>query len=570
MKFGSRNMGEPQNLLLLCEDVRLEIFKYLNKKDMENLSLTCKCGYDVTKDYFGKQTQLIFSKPLKLHEMQTISSSKRNYEEVVAVIGMRNKTDEIILEQLHYSKLGVTSVRLTTKADSNIREQISNLKAKFKTIKKVFINLKSSISSLDDIQRFKNEGICTNDITGLEITFNDFDEEFFKAIVREFPRLEELEVSNEHNGYVQPNWPIKAPVNFNQSLKVSKVTFHSEISEKLSFLQLFQGITTLIITECSDTLFLKTLLELNKTTLKTLQMNLYRPGDYDLVIPCQLHTLTVFAECEHFVEHLISNQNQLKCLNLNLAFTPEFLEKLGDHCAPNLNIKRCDYNSYIGTPAEIRPSIPELPVVKHLEINHADLRDFLPKTPNVEILDVVTSYSDSEHDEFRGFENLNGLKLQYLKSIDITNLDESLLEELSRVKMDLPNLESLKCKFNLPLLRNYVNVKYLEVVRCDFENIVSILEILPKLEELKVLIEIEDLSKTINHFESSVLSTYLRYVEINTEANSEDRFDVLKKLERKGDKVFSNYKEHDKVYIVDVTVGIDLKSKQFMYNFISS
>lgn len=555
-------MEEPHNLLLLCEDVRLEIFKYLNKNDMENVSLTCKGGYDVTKPYFEKQTQLVFSKPLSLQELQIFSKTQRRYDEIVVVL---RKYDEIIFDQLNYMKIGATCVHLTTEGVSSIRDQVTNLKTKYKTIKKVFVNATDKISTSRDIQKFRDGGIQTCDITSLKIIFEDFDEEFFKNFVHEFPGLRELEVNNQ--GYNHEDWPMNA-INVEQFLKVEKITFHSEISEKLSFLQLFQGITTLIIGDCQDSLFLKTLLELNKSTLKTLQLNLYRPIDYDLVIPCQLHSLTVFAECEHFLEHLISNQNELKHLNLNLAFTPDFLEKLGDHCAPNLNIKMCDYNSYIGTPAEIKPSIPELPVVKHFEVNHTDLPDFLPKTENVETLVIVTRYEDNEDYAFQGFQSLDGLSLQSLRSIDVTNLNESLLTDFSSTKLNLPRLEKIRSKFVLKLFESNPNIRFLEVPFCEFENILTILSVLKKLEELKVSIEIEELQKCLSFFESSKFKDNLKCVEITTRANSDERFNILKEIKTKGDKVFSNYKEHDQVYIVDLIVGIDVKSKQFMYNFI--
>lgn len=70
-------MDAEGQLFLLCEDVLEEIFKYLTFEDMKNLSLTSKCGFEVTKEYFGKRSKGI-NKRKELHtlqERQTPSSS---------------------------------------------------------------------------------------------------------------------------------------------------------------------------------------------------------------------------------------------------------------------------------------------------------------------------------------------------------------------------------------------------------------------------------------------------------------------------------------------------------------
>lgn len=568
-----------QNLLSLCEDVRLEIFKYLDKKDMESLSLTCKCGYDVTANYFERQTQLIISKPLNLKEFQAFSNSKRIYEDVLVILGkyssdgvkaisIYSECDEIIFNQLDHLKMDVTSVRLVTEEVSNIQPQVLRLKTKYKTIKKVFVHLEDCVGSLDDIDQYKDEGICTSDITFLKVIldkdFYDCDREFIETFVKEFSGLKELLVKYENLG-ADYGWPGNEPDDFEQCFKVPKVTFYIEMSEKLSFLKLFQGITTLVIHNCTNTLFLETLLELNKTTLKTLEIEVYRPGvDKNLVIPCQLHALKIFTDFPYLeIEHLISNQNELQYLTLEVAFTAKLVRQLGDNCAPSLNIVECCYELCTASPSEVRP-IPELPVVKHLEIHREDLPDFLPKTANLETLKIGNGNSNREF-EFEGYRNLNGLELKYLKSIDMSNVSEHFLSEFCEIKLTLPSLENLICEFNLPLLKTYVNIKYLEVTGyCDFENILCTLEILLKLEELKVSLAFEDLLKTINHFESLDSDKYLKYVEITTSPRKKDIFKILEKLELIGEKLFCNYKGQQSF---SATVGIDIKNKQYSCNF---
>lgn len=541
---------EEQQLFLLCEDVLLEIFKHLGPKDMKNLSLTSKCGYDATKEYFEKRTRLVFSKAFSIQELQALTHSKRNYQEIVASVCMY---DDIILQQLTYLNMKVSSVRLTVDYVTTLKDvgqRILYLKDKYK-IKRVMIDSEHEIQSVEDIEDYKDENICTNDITSIRLSLNslsdDFDEDFFQIFMKEFRSLETLDA------YI--DWPETANINIDGTLNIGTLTLSNDISGQLNILKSFKGVHTLIIEDCWDTDCLKNLIELNKNTLKTLILDLYRPGDEDAVIACQLKTLKVSADETNQVESLLTNQNELESLKLGVSFTRAFLEMLRKNCPPTLNIKRCN-----GFEEPIRKCIPDLPMVKHLIISHLDVIDFLPKTRNVETLKILIT----PHGGYRGFKSLNGFEFKYLTTIDIRCYDldrgENELSDFSEVTMHLPKLEKIKCMHsNLALLKKYSNIKFFECGLCNFENIVDILKVLPKLEELEVLINAEDLVKVKNYFEFSDFGEYLKYVVITTHPNK--NVDILKTLEvKKGDQLFSNQGTSD-----TVTVEIDIQNKQFMY-----
>lgn len=566
-----RQQCEQQlHLFLLCDDVILEILKYLGKKDMGNLSLTCKQGYDLTKFFFEKQTQLKFLKPLSFQDLRALTNSTRNYEEVTVFV--LDKRNEIILDQLNHAKIDPTSVHLTTDRYSDISDQISKLKAKYKTIKKVLVDPGNSlrITSVNDIQSLKDRNICPKDVTSLELSLDPnepFDESFFQTFVAEFSGLKELEVS--HNGI--DNLIINLPdEDYTNSFNIKTVRFHSEISEQVSFLRLFRGITTLRIDDCADSFFLKALLDLNENTLQNLELGLYRPSEYNLVLPSKLKSLKVFAECEHFVDHLLDNQNGLEHMELNIALTPEFLEKMGSRCGPHLDIRKCDYNSYIDVAAEIRKSIPELPMVRNFEVNHLDLPYYLPKTKNIETLKVVTSYFEREaEEESKGFECLDGLELENLTTLNLEDLDDSLYNGFFSITLNMPKLEMFKGHFHSKLLEKYPQIRFLEVrYCCNYDNVSDILSKMSNVEELKVFIEVEHLTKVLNYLEFSDFGKQLKYVAVSARVNSADRFEILRKLERKGNRIFSNYKDGEEVYIVDVTVEIDMLDREFMYSFV--
>lgn len=569
----------PKQLFLLCDDVVLEIYKYLSKNDLENLSLSCKKGYQSTKLHFEKQTLLKFVEPLNLQDLQTLSNSTRNHDEVLVVSADKRRdrnSYDVIIDQLSYLKIKPSSVILKKdwRSDYSESEQISKFKAKHKNVSRVLFDPEGSfqISSIDDIQQLKDQNICPKDLTTIELSLNPddgcFDERFFETFVSEFSGVKELKVKRGYS-FVR-GLVIDLPEDHDIHFNIGTVKFTEEGPEDLNFLKLLGGVKELILYNCWDSLFVKTLLNLNQKTLKYLHLGLYHPSANDLVIPCQLETLKVSTEKEFDIEHLIENQNELQHLILAISFTPYFFAVLSNHCAPHLDITNCSYNFYMGSVEEIRKSIPDLPMVKHLEVNQVDLLYFLPKTVNLETLSIDTFFYDSGEDEVptKGVDCLNGLELQHLKTLNLKGSKEFFYKPFSSITLNIPKLTSYKGQFHLNLLKKYPQIKNLEIYFCYLDDFLDLLSHLPNLEVLKFSTEVEDLSKVLNHLELADLGGHLKYVEIKAKVCSDERFDILKKMELKGDKIFSNYKSDEKVYNVHITVGVDVLEKQFMYTFL--
>lgn len=346
--------------------------------------------------------------------------SGRKYKNVK--VSVRNWND-IILQQLSYININISTLKLINSDAipkfSEIQYQVQRIKGKYKNVKQILIHLKWILKSLTDIQELKNSGISPSQIASIGLSLYSksiFNEELYRKFQSEFTNIEEIFV-------IVDNWNGIAP-NIENVLKIKKVCFESDDCIEAT-LSLFQNIEELVIDQCSDSKSVQNLIEMNRSTLKKLSFEFYSPCEDDgYIIPFPLKSLNISTEIDTYADDLIlENQTELEYLELNTVLSPEFLKCLENHWAPYLNMKLCNFTNYFHY-TEIKESIPNLPMVKHLEISHEHLIHFLPTIKNIETLKVFKSYGYKS----KVFQTLNNFEIKYLKHLNI----EQFLEEKER------------------------------------------------------------------------------------------------------------------------------------------
>lgn len=189
------------NLFTLCEDVLIEIIKFLRKPDMEALSLTCKAGFEVTRNYFETKTQFKISERMNLIQISEILHLKRDYKEKVLFI---EKLNDIVIEQLKCFPINIKTLIFYSKIKelrkSDILSEILKIKTKIKSIENVFVKLNLILKSSEDILKLENDGFLTEQIASVGIMFDPkFDKEFYKSVSQKFKNLKELDIYTNFN-----------------------------------------------------------------------------------------------------------------------------------------------------------------------------------------------------------------------------------------------------------------------------------------------------------------------------------------------------------------------------------
>lgn len=554
------------HLFTICEDVRIEIFKYLNKQDMGNLSLTCKYGYEITKDFFETKTQLNFSRPLNLPEIQMALKCNRNHKNVGVQFEVK-LDDDIILSQLAYVDITPTILKYYGYNTEEVLRSVGTIKAKHNENVRIEYG-DIVIKSEKDVDECYIDPFAPHLITSLKVCLDSsdpFDVRLFHRLIDEFPNLEAMTVDGNWYG---DYWPELIPdINKNfENLKT--LALSNEMLFRLIPSSLFDKLNMIELTYCTDLSLLQTLLNNNKTTLKTLKVNWYNATNTSINVPCQLNTLKITTGCEKFTESIIHNQNELQFLELSVPFTPTLLEMLESHGSINLNVKGSSYVLMSGFPLQYTKA--KLAKVKYLTTDYSDFIKYITKSVNLETLRIVCDFYDNEKSNI--FHTINGVELKNLKQLNIEDLENGLLENFASINLRLPALEELNCNFNLKLFKAYPKLKSLTVCVSSIENLKIIVEFFKKLEKLEVKVNTDILADTMIFFGKEEFSNNLQLVKITAFASTFTQFEVLRKLESKSFEVkhFSNFESDDDLYCnyMSITVEIDMPNRNCMYTLV--
>lgn len=554
---------EKLNLFSLCEDVLLEIFKFLTKKDMENLSITSKSGFQATKFFFETKTKLIFSKQLSFQELNIVPRFIRNYKDIMLVAD-NNYYYPFLIKQLNYLKIQINSLKFISRCYDleEIQTQITNIRREVRSIKKVFIKIPNQIlKSSEDVNELKNQGFRTNGIISIGINLQKFFEnDFYKCFQVHFINIEELVIDMDYFPKISTQFD-------NVIFKVKKIKLVIQMSgksklENVNLLKIFQGVEHLdiIIKDscCFD--FLVDILEIFKRSLKKLELYFVCSYDQNFILPYKIKTFSIHSDSDLFIDNMLNEQNELEHLELGVAYSSGLLSQLERHGAPNLNVSQCFYSVYY-SPEDLGRDIPSLPNVKSLIVNYAHAIHFIQQTKNLEYLKIQGFFSPNK--EEHNFQILNNLELKYLKEIDLACVEHLFAD----IKLNLPILDKLICKYNLKLIKNYPQIKSLTTFECDFEEVLTLVNSLPNLEDLSVEFEFKDFLKIYNYFKNITFRGNLKFVQLKTRANSKQELEVLRSLNIQGDKIFSNFKDGDSIHVADILIYISIAKNDFMYIF---
>lgn len=537
-------MEKPQ-ICNLHEHALFEILKYLSKKDMENVSLTSKWGYDITKDYFGKRTKLTFSKPLSLQEHLAVTSSNRNYKELVVSL---NKYGDLIFNQLKYSKIKITGVCFNIEEGTDITHiprKVFYLRNKYKT-DNILLNSKDCITSFSSILKYKTAGVCTEDFTSIGIYFKEFDPVFIISFMKEFPSLKALDVYAIEN--LDSNKSMEKSIFFDISLNIKTVTFYGKISKNASFLKLFRGIETLIIKENLDDVFLLNLLQFNKDTLKTL--------DLISVVPYEFREYDTTLEFAYVFSDNIKWGENIK----KIPILKHFL------LHPRNFIKMSDFPTISENEKHLHP---HLTMLQHFKIMHPNLGFTLENSVNKRVhnleVEITNEYTDKR----------KGLVLNYLYKIiyvGYQTLVMTFVKELAAVTLNTPLSNNVQHNlFNLEMLETFPRITLFEGT-CNLENVITIMRVLPILETLKVHVEVAHFKDIMNYFLlTDFKNSKLKYAKIMGLAcgKSEiDKLDIVNCMRNKQHTVFVNFEKNEQLNVVNFTADIDVNSKTIMYNIV--
>lgn len=559
-------MEEPLHLFNICEDVRLEIFKFLKKSDMDNISLTSRAGYEITKEFYEKQTTINISKPLTLSNIQAASRTKRNCKNVV--VNIKFGEEVILFEQLISAQITPKIVKFMNHRALELKKCVTHLKEKFKYIENIFIDNRLLIAEENEIDQYYDEPICPDLITTQRLMFDfekPLDFKLFKRIISEFTNLENLIVDG--NGYCE-NWPGEIPESIVTFRKLKKLTLAYNSSQGLGYSKLFQNLHTIELNYCTNLDMLQTLMNNNKNTLKSVKLNWYsNSANSSITVPCQLESLSILSGCEKIAEHFLKNQNNLKTLDLAIPFTSTVFEMLQDHGSSKMNLKGSSF--FFMDQSWFISSSAKFPKLKNLTVNHCDFVKFLPKSENLETLQILCDFYVNEEEEFEQFKTLKGLEIPSLKTLLIESLEENILAEFTSIKLNLPKLEELHCHFNLEFLQQNPYIRKLRIYVFNFDEIKEVFNVLDKIEYIDVNIDIEFLIDVIEYFKTEKFKC-LKMVNISTFANTLERLEIIKKIQSKGDRNFFNYspEENSEFVLIDISIEIDILNKECMYTFL--
>ncbi|KAL5276041.1 hypothetical protein ACFFRR_001709 [Megaselia abdita] len=555
-------MENPLHLFSLCEDVRIEIFKYCNKEDMGNMSLTSKFGYEITKDYFENKTILSFSRPLTLQEINNANKLNRKHKIVRVVMTIDN---DIILTQLAHIKITPNIIKYVGRyTEVIVRKSLNFVKEKFKIENISFeIGGNENLIIIDcekDIDDFYKDPYHPKNITSLNISL-DTNKPFtdqvklFHRTIEEFSNLKALAIECCGFGEVWPGLiPDHEKVKYLQKLTI----IHRE---NLISLNQFKNLHTIELTYCTDLNLLQTLLNNNKSTLKTLKVNYYDLVNTLISIPCQLNTLKVTTVCERFTEYLLQNQNELEFLELTISFTPKLLELLESHGSTNLDVRYSSYND--------SPFKGNLTKVKYLTTNHRNFVKFIPIIENLVSLKIICDCYGTEEEMTKDFNILSGFQLRKLITLDITDLDYGLLHKFADIKLRLPALEVLRCNFNWNLLQEYPTLKSLTVWVSSLDDVMAIVDYFKHLEKLEVNVVADLLVEVVNFFKIDIFQNNLKFITISSFSNPPDRVKNIQDMAI-NDLIFCNFDDEDNSdgSYLGITVEIDIQTKELMYTLL--
>lgn len=533
-----------------------EILKHVEITDMKNISLTSKTGYELTKEYFESKTMLKFSRPFTISELKIASKISRKHSDIFVDLGLDHKND-VIFNQLNYLKIEPTIVSFgfnnyVPNSDLyKVKETIWRIKSKNKTVRKVCIKfLCNDIESEDNIAEIKDSGISTEDITAINVfipttEIEELEGDILEPILQNFQNLESIQFNNNFfqcPRIVSPKFNMKFP-------HLKEVSFDMELQLDTNLIEILSGIQTINVNNYRNPMFLEKLLDANKKTLKTLDLEITYQYPIDdgrrLVIPGQLENLFITdADRQNNFESLIINQTKLKSLHLNNVHLNEaFLKAMETNCPSKLRIIDC-------IKEDLQPQIPTLEMVKNLEISRKDSIQFLPKTKNIESLEIIWNTYNIE--KFEGFQMLNGLKFEHLKILNVESFNTDLLEQFSSIQLILPRLESLSSHFNLKLLETYKTIQNLKVFGVNLDNIKLICTAQPSLRNLEVILEGRDL---FNILEFLVIQPNYEFIKIVSKkclkSSGKTISDILNRKNFKMIKEFGCY-EGDEIGIIFV------------------
>lgn len=562
------------SLFSLCYDALQEILKYLEKTDMDSLSLTSKYGYEITKEYFENKTMLRFSNVLFLNELSEISRFKRQYSEVFVNLE-KYHNDEVIFSQLKYLNINPTIIGLKFDHVPNtnlfeIRNSISSLKLRYKSVKRVLLRLDcNDIAVPNDVDNYLENGILPSDISLISVFFDgfgDFDPKTFNLLMKKFYNLQTLLINGS---FVTMEWPSNVPELHDKPSSLKNISFDTEINLHSNLLKVFHGLKSVSLNNYRNPIFLQGLLDLNKFSVKTLDLEIsYQyPSDDGkrLMIPGQLENLYITAaDIKDDVESLIVNQSSLKFLHLHsIEFTPRIMEILENNGISNLRIMNCVYNQSFG-----KNSI-SLSSIRKLSITRVDSNYLLPFTRNVEELEIKwMAYDLSYLDESIHFHKLNGIELRNLKILNIESLNRILLESFTSIQLYLPELNSLSCIFNLKILEKYNHIKKLEDTEIDLDSFKNLILILPLLEILRIeLIDSSYIRRVLEYLDDISSKFVLKYIKIICKkCDKPTAIFAMEFMNRKGCIQFGVYKEHETENIV---IEIDWINNKLLLMFVN-
>lgn len=433
---------------------------FLGVDDIKTISTVNSLGYIITKKYFESMCVLSLPELITSDFLDVIYNSQRQYK--YAVYKLTRKINGNLVELLKQLPFN------TTIKTAFYWENISEL---------ALDQLESSEFELFPSQISKSTSI-SNNVTKINFSHRPISD--LVDILKKFSNIKELHLSNVTDDCVfYEQSIIPKPANL-KKLRVSWRSFNL----RQSLLKLFSGLTLLEFRYIEDVEFIKTLIEINKLTLKHLILQITTIEVAEISICCQLTHLEV--DCGKFnvsLKKILFAQKNLRYLALESPLIDEslicFLESSRtirtlslNNSISNVDIVQINLSCALSFRGDLNKLIPISDSVKNIQtkmfnsgIKLIHLSELQLMNNNEKYLEQQSKFNSFE--EFRDYHISSPLSSEFLENLSATRLrvDWTIsLYEFRKINMGMKHLELFHFKVRIQDFREFYS--FLDPTTC--------------------------------------------------------------------------------------------------------